>query len=109
MDAFLQVNGSGKNHAALLPDIVLPKMAAFGERCLLSEGPVNARNRLSLDFERETELPTITSFNHYVDGDSYSRSYEVQRTKRGNFFSLKGELNDKYSVSLILRIADRSG
>ncbi|KAJ0041321.1 hypothetical protein Pint_27197 [Pistacia integerrima] len=110
MDPYLQVNGSGKNFAMPLPDIVLPKMAAFGERCLLSEGPVNARNRpSSLDFEHDTELPTITSFNHSVDGDSYSQSYEVRRTNRGNFFLLKGELNDEYSVSLILRIADHSG
>ncbi|XP_031282971.1 probable serine/threonine-protein kinase WNK7 isoform X2 [Pistacia vera] len=110
MDPYLQVNGSGKNFAMPLPDIVLPKMAAFGERCLLSEGPVNARNRpSSLDFEHDTELPTINSFNHSVDGDSYSQSYEVRRTNRGNFFLLKGELNDEYSVSLILRIADHSG
>ncbi|KAL5752073.1 hypothetical protein ACOSQ2_022580 [Xanthoceras sorbifolium] len=109
-EPFLQVNGSAKNRPLPLPDIVMPKMGAFGDRCLMSEGPASARNRhSSMDFDHYTELPIITCFDNSVDGNTYSRSLEVRRSKRGNFFLLKGERNDEYSVSLILRIADHNG
>ncbi|KAK3211624.1 hypothetical protein Dsin_016330 [Dipteronia sinensis] len=109
-EPFLQMNGSAKNRPLPLPDIVMPKMGAFGDRCLMSEGPVSARNRhSSMDFDHYSELPIITCFDNSVDGDTYSRNLEVRRSKRGNFFLLKGERNDEYSVSLILRIADHNG
>ncbi|KAI9165263.1 hypothetical protein LWI28_010618 [Acer negundo] len=109
-EPFLQANGSAKNRPLPLPDIVMPKMGAFGDRCLMSEGPASARNRhSSMDFDHYSELPIITCFDNSVDRDTYSRNLEVRRSKRGNFFLLKGERNDEYSVSLILRIADHNG
>ncbi|KAK2656115.1 hypothetical protein Ddye_009167 [Dipteronia dyeriana] len=109
-EPFLQMNGSAKNRPLPLPDIVMPKMGAFGDRCLMSEGPASAKNRhSSMDFDHYSELPIITCFDNSVDGDTYSRNLEVRRSKKGNFFLLKGERNDEYSVSLILRIADHNG
>lgn len=109
-DPFLQVNGTTKNRPLPLPDIVLPRVGAFGDRCLMSEGPAGVRNKHpSMDFDSDAELPVITSLDNSGGGDSYSPSIEVRRSKRGNFFLLKGESNDEYSVSLILRIADQSG
>ncbi|GAY35092.1 hypothetical protein CUMW_278040 [Citrus unshiu] len=109
-DPFLQVNGTTKNRPLPLPDIVLPRVGAFGDRCLMSEGPASVRNKHpSMDFDSDAELPVITSLDNSGGGDSYSPSIEVRRSKRGNFFLLKGESNDEYSVSLILRISDQSG
>ncbi|XP_062007270.1 probable serine/threonine-protein kinase WNK7 [Rosa rugosa] len=109
MDPFLQLNGSVKNRPLPLPDIVLPKMGAFGDRCVMSEGPLSARNNaLSKDFD-DGEPPVINFFSNSGDGDSHSFYVEVQRSKRGNFFFLKGEHNDENSISLILRIADQNG
>ncbi|PON82234.1 hypothetical protein TorRG33x02_220150, partial [Trema orientale] len=104
MDPFLQGNGSAKNITLPLPDIVLPKIGGFGDRCVMSEGPTSARVKL-LD---DGEPPTITAFVNPVDA-SNSVCVEVQRAKRGNFFLLKGEQNDENSASLILRIADKNG
>lgn len=106
MDLFLQVNGSTKNHPLLLPDIVMPKLAAFGDRCLISEGPASARIRSpSMDIGKDSELPVIT-INNSADEDCYSGSLEVRRTKSGNRFLLRGKRNDENSVSLILKITD---
>ncbi|PON72501.1 Serine/threonine protein kinase [Parasponia andersonii] len=104
MDPFLQGNGSAKNITLPLPDIVLPKIGGFGDRCVMSEGPTSARVK-PLD---DGEPPTITAFVNPVDA-SNSLCVEVQRAKRGNFFLLKGEQNDENSASLILRIADKNG
>lgn len=109
MDPFLQLNGSVKNRPLPLPDIVMPKMGAFGDRCVMSEGPASARNNaLSMDFD-DGEPPIINFFNNSVDGEPHSLYVEVQRSKRGNYFFLKGEHNDENSISLILRIADQNG
>ncbi|CAA7015284.1 unnamed protein product [Microthlaspi erraticum] len=103
MDSFLQVNGLTP---LPLPDIVMPKEGAFGERCLMSEGPATARNRpLSTDLDEDDNLPIVTSSSN----DSGSKCVEVRRAKRGNFFVLKGEENDENSVSIILRIVDENG
>ena len=103
MDPFLQGNGPAKDPSLPLPDIVLPKIGAFGDRCLMSEGPTSARVK-TID---DDEPPIITSF--YPVDASNSLCVEVQRAKRGNSFVLKGELNDENSTSLILRIADKNG
>ncbi|WCJ31624.1 Protein kinase superfamily protein [Euphorbia peplus] len=106
-DPFLDTNGSLRNHPLPLPDIVMPKMAAFGDRCLMSEGPPNARNRPpSMDLDQDPEMPIITTFNNLVNNGSLA--VEVRRAKRGNVFLLKGERHDENSISLILRIADKS-
>ncbi|XWS33188.1 hypothetical protein CRYUN_Cryun22dG0057900 [Craigia yunnanensis] len=103
MDSFLQANGSGKNCPFPLPDIVMPKMGAFGDRCLMSEAPASKKNRpSSADLYSDSELPVINSLDS-------SLGMEVQRTNQGNLFLLKGEGNDENSVSLILRIADQNG
>ncbi|WRX07686.1 Protein kinase domain - like 4 [Theobroma cacao] len=103
MDPFLQANGSAKNRPFPLPDIVMPKLGAFGDRCLMSEAPASARNRPSfVDLDSDSELPVIHSLDN-------SLGMEVRRTKKGNLFLLKGEGNDENSVSLILRIADQNG
>lgn len=105
MDSFLQVNGLIMNTPLPLPDIVMPKEGAFGERCLMSEGPPNARNRpMSMDLNEDNNFPIVTSSNN-----SGSKCIEVRRARRGNFFVLKGEDNDDNSVSLILRIVDENG
>ncbi|XP_022741951.1 probable serine/threonine-protein kinase WNK7 [Durio zibethinus] len=103
MDPFLQANGSAKNRPLPLPDIVMPKMGAFGDRCLMSEAPASTKNKpSSADLDSDSELPVIRSLDN-------SLGMEVQRTNKGNLFLLKGEGNDENSVSLILRIADQNG
>ncbi|KAE8706873.1 putative serine/threonine-protein kinase WNK6 [Hibiscus syriacus] len=103
MDPFLQANASAKNHPLPLPDIVMPKMGGFGDRCLMSEAPTSTKNRPSMkDLNSDSELPVIK----FLDNSS---GIEVRRTNKGNVFMLKGETNDENSVSLILRIADKNG
>ncbi|GMI99369.1 hypothetical protein like AT1G49160 [Hibiscus trionum] len=103
MDPFLQANGSAKNHPFSLPDIVMPKNGAFGDRCLMSEAPATTRNRpSSFDLGSDSEPPVI----NFLDNSS---GVEVRRTNKGHLFLLKGEGNDENSVSLILRIADQNG
>ncbi|TYH75677.1 hypothetical protein ES332_D04G036700v1 [Gossypium tomentosum] len=103
MDPFLQANASAKNHPLSLPDIVMPKMGAFGDRCLVSEVPASTKNRpSSADLNSDSELPVIK----FLDN---STGIEVRRSNKGNIFLLKGEANDENSVSLILRIADKYG
>ncbi|KAE8727171.1 putative serine/threonine-protein kinase WNK6 [Hibiscus syriacus] len=103
MDPFLQRNASAKNHPLSLPDIVMPKMGGFGDRCLMSEAPASKKNRPSTkDLNSDNELPVIK----FLDN---SLGIEVRRTNKGNVFLLKGETNDENSVSLILRIADKNG
>ncbi|KAK3419203.1 hypothetical protein EUGRSUZ_H04933 [Eucalyptus grandis] len=109
MEPFLQMNASVKNRPMLLPDIVMPKIGAFGDRCLVSEGPVTAQSKtFPMDVD-DGELPIINSFDHFGSNGSHLLSLEVQRTRRGSSFVLKGEVNDEDSVSLILRIADQNG
>jgi WNK lysine deficient protein kinase len=105
LDSFLNVNGLVMNNPLPLPDIVMPKEGSFGERCLMSEGPPNARNRtMSMNLDEDNNLPIVISSNN-----SGTNCIEVRRAKRGNFFVLKGEENDENSVSLILRIVDENG
>ncbi|VVA98140.1 unnamed protein product [Arabis nemorensis] len=106
LDPFLHVNGLTMNNPLPLPDIVMPKEGAFGERCLMSEGPPTARRSrpMSVDLDEDNNLPIVT-----FSDNSGSRCIEVRRAKRGNFFVLKGEENDENSVSLILRIVDENG
>ncbi|CAK7355044.1 unnamed protein product [Dovyalis caffra] len=110
MDPFLDVNGFARNSSLPRSDIVMPKMTAIGDRCLMSEGPATTRNKApSMDLGHDPEMPTITSFNNSVNGGSHSLCLEVRRAKRGNVFLLRGEGNDENSVSLILRMADQNG
>lgn len=110
MDPFLDVNGFARNSSIPRSDILMSKMTAIGDRCLMSEGPATARNKPpSMDLSHDPEMPTITSFNNSVDEDTHSLCLEVRRAKRGNVFLLRGEGNDENSVSLILRMADQNG
>ncbi|KAF8018925.1 hypothetical protein BT93_H3730 [Corymbia citriodora subsp. variegata] len=84
-------------------------IGAFGDRCLVSEGPVTAQSKtFPMDVD-DGELPIINTFHRSGSNGSHSLSVEVQRTRRGSSFLLKGEVNDEDSVSLILRIADQNG
>eukprot|EP00257_Ricinus_communis_P023426 XP_015583406.1 probable serine/threonine-protein kinase WNK7 isoform X2 [Ricinus communis] len=110
MDPFLEVNGLAKNRPLSLPDIVMPKLSAFGDRCLMSEGPANARNKPpSMDLDNDPEMPIIKAFKNSFGRHFNSTFVEVRRAKKGNIFFLKGEKHDENSVSLILRIADQNG
>ncbi|XP_027919700.1 probable serine/threonine-protein kinase WNK6 isoform X5 [Vigna unguiculata] len=110
MDPFLQMNASTKKGPFPLPHIVLPKLGASESRCMVSEGPSSARNGdISMDLGDTCELPPITIFDKSTDDASCSTSVEIRRQKRGDIFFLKGEENDKNSVSLVLRIADQGG
>ncbi|KAF7840079.1 putative serine/threonine-protein kinase WNK6 isoform X3 [Senna tora] len=109
-DPILQVNGLGRNRRLSLPDIVIPKFGNFGDRILMSEGPATQRNGpTSLDFNESCELPVITVFDSSIEDSLQPPSVEIRRVKRGEIFSLKGEHNDKNSVSITLRIADQGG
>ncbi|KAF8405865.1 hypothetical protein HHK36_007943 [Tetracentron sinense] len=111
-DPFLQVDGFARNCPLPLPDIVMPKTGAFGDRCLLSEEPTHTREMplsMDVDADEDYELPIITFSENSVSDGSLSMCLEVQRARRGNDFRLKGERNDENSVSLILRIADQNG
>ncbi|KAF1893887.1 hypothetical protein Lal_00002429 [Lupinus albus] len=102
MDPFLQVNGLAKNRSLQLPDIVLPRLGAFENRCLMSEGPASARSRsISIDLSDTSELPMITVFYNSVEDAPPSPCVEIRRVKGG-------EENDENSVSLVLRIADQN-
>ncbi|CAM8956760.1 unnamed protein product [Rhodiola kirilowii] len=106
-DSFLQVDLFERNHSMHLPDIVLPKVGPFGDRCLLSEGPSRSRCRtpsLDIDALEDSERPII----NFAPGGCQNR-LEIRRTSRGSLFQLKGEVNDENSISLTLRIADRNG
>ncbi|XP_077235608.1 putative serine/threonine-protein kinase WNK6 isoform X2 [Tasmannia lanceolata] len=124
-DPFLLLNGCNGcplNQSFPLPDIVIPKMGAFGDRCVLSEEPRSGEQmHLSLTFDAaaddEPHIITITD-NSSGEGSnmlsstgegSHMLSLEVQRSNNDNEFTLKGERVDDNSVSLILRIADRNG
>ncbi|KAF2284391.1 hypothetical protein GH714_021395 [Hevea brasiliensis] len=86
------------------------RTAAFGDRCLMSEGPANTRNKpSSLDLDHDPDMPIITSSNNSIDGHLHSPCVEVRRAKRGNIFLLRGEGSDENSVSIVLRIADQNG
>ncbi|XVF17049.1 hypothetical protein REPUB_Repub10bG0083600 [Reevesia pubescens] len=103
VDPFLQANGSAKNGPLPLPDIVMPKIGAFGDRCLVSEAPASTKNKpSSADLDSDSELPVVNCLDN-------SLGMEIRRTNKGNLFLLKGEGNDENSVSLILRIADQNG
>ncbi|CAM8951056.1 unnamed protein product [Rhodiola kirilowii] len=106
-DSFLQVDLFERNHSMHLPDIVLPKVGPFGDRCLLSEGPSRSRCRtpsLDIDALEDSERPII----NFAPGGCQNR-LEIRRTSRGSLFQLKGEINDENSISLTLRIADHAG
>ncbi|KAK8472645.1 hypothetical protein PHAVU_002G270000 [Phaseolus vulgaris] len=110
MDPFLQMNASTKKGPFPLPHIVLPKLGASESRCMVSEGPSSSRNGdISMDLGDICELPAITIFDKSPDDALCSTSVEIRRQKRGDIFFLKGEENDKNSVSLVLRIADQGG
>ncbi|KAE9610243.1 putative protein kinase WNK-NRBP family [Lupinus albus] len=108
MDSFLQVTNLAKNQYFPLSNIVLPKLVASENQCLLSEGPASARNgATSMDFD--DTLPVITVFDNSSNGASSLSCVEIRRLKGDYIFFLKGEENDESSVSLVLRIADQSG
>ena len=110
MDPFVQVNGSTKNISLPLPDIVLPKLGASKNRCLMSEGPTSARvGAISLDIGDTKELLVITVLDNSTVDASSSTSVEIRRLKGGDTFFLKGGPNDENSISLVLRIANQRG
>ncbi|XP_077241348.1 putative serine/threonine-protein kinase WNK6 isoform X2 [Tasmannia lanceolata] len=114
-DTFLQWNGLdgfSLNQSLPLPDIVMPKMGAFGDRCVLSEEPRSAEQMqlsMHIDAAATDVHPIITVIENSSDGGSHLLSLEVQRSNDDNEFTLKGERVDDNSLSLILRIADRNG
>ncbi|XP_028797724.1 probable serine/threonine-protein kinase WNK6 isoform X2 [Neltuma alba] len=109
MDPFLQINSLARNRRLSLPDIVIPKFGAFGDRILVSEGPATQRNGSnSLDLDETCELPVITIYDGSGDA-SHSPCVEIRKSKRGDIFTLKGEESDENSVSIVLRIADQGG
>ncbi|XP_054794840.1 probable serine/threonine-protein kinase WNK7 isoform X2 [Prosopis cineraria] len=109
IDPFLQMNSLARNRRLSLPDIVIPKCGAFGDRILVSEGPATQHNRSnSLDLDDTCELPMITTYDGSGNA-SHCQCVEVQKLKRGDIFNLKGEENDENSVSIVLRIADQGG
>ncbi|KAL6993041.1 putative serine/threonine-protein kinase wnk6 [Sarracenia purpurea var. burkii] len=90
-DAFLQPNISSGNCPFPLPDIVIPKTGAFGDRCLLSEGPSSTRNKppsIDVDTGEDGELTVTAAIDNSI-GKSQSLSLEVRGASRGNYFSLK--------------------
>ncbi|CAI8598831.1 unnamed protein product [Vicia faba] len=110
MDPFLEVNGSIKSRPLPLPDIVLPKLRGFENRCLMSEGPASARiGSISMDLGDTNEQPLITVFYNSVDDAPPSPCIEIRRLVGGDRFFLKGEGNDVNSVSLVLRITNQCG
>ena len=101
-DPFLQSNGLIRNRGLSLPDIVIPKCGAFGDRILMSEGPASQRSgSTSLDFDEACQLPVVTVY----DGSGV----EIRKFKRGDFFTIVGEENDENSISVVFRIADKDG
>ncbi|KAK2438777.1 no lysine (K) kinase [Trifolium repens] len=112
MDPFVQVNGSAQNISFPLPDIVLPKLGASENRCLMSKGPASARSEaVSMDLCDTNKLPVnaITVLDNSTIDVSSSPSVEIRRLKGGDTFFLKGDQNDENSVSLVLRITDQKG
>ncbi|MCH87213.1 WNK kinase, partial [Trifolium medium] len=108
MDPFVQVNGSAKNISFPLPDIVLPKLGASENRCMLSEGPAGAHiEAVSMDLCDTNKLPVITVLDNSTIDVSSSPTVEIRRLKGGDTYFLKGDQNDENSVSLVLRIADQ--
>ncbi|KAI9108713.1 hypothetical protein K1719_020360 [Acacia pycnantha] len=109
MDPFLEINSLARNRRLSLPDIVIPKIGAFGDRILMSEGPVSQRNGSnSLDLDETCELPVITIYDGSGDAPR-SPCVEIKRLNRGDIFTLKGEKSDENSVSIVLRIPDQGG
>nr|DAD22594.1 TPA_asm: hypothetical protein HUJ06_024057 [Nelumbo nucifera] len=111
-DPFLQVDGFSRNSPLPLPDIVTPRLGAFGDRCVLSELPTSTQKMpllMEVDATDDGEPPAVAFIENSVARDSRFPCLEVQRTNSGNDFKLKGERSDENSVSLILRIADQSG
>lgn len=109
LDPFLQINGSVKNRPLPLPDIVLPKTGAFGDRCLMSEGPATVQSKsLQID-AHDGDLPIVKLSWKSNDYEPPSLRVEVEGRTMGKIFLLKGEENDESSISLILRIADEEG
>jgi WNK lysine deficient protein kinase len=112
MDPFVQVNGSAQNISFPLPDIVLPKLGASENRCLMSKGPASSRSEaVSMDLCDTNKLPVnaITVLDNSTIDVSSSPSVEIRRLKGGDTFFLKGDQNDENSVSLVLRITDQKG
>ncbi|KAG4176012.1 hypothetical protein ERO13_A11G226100v2 [Gossypium hirsutum] len=88
IDPFLQANGSAKSRPFALPDIVMPKIGAFGDRCLMSEAPASTWNRpSSLDLGSDSELPVIK----FLDN---SLGIEVRRANKGHIFLLKDRVRN---------------
>lgn len=108
-DPFLQLNGS-VNRPLPLSDIIMPKVGAFGDRCVLSEEPTSVKQKpLSMDIDAgDGEPPVIAVIENSDCNGTHFLTLEVQRSKKENNFKLRGERNNDNSVSLILRIADRN-
>lgn len=109
MDPFLQNNGAAKNRPLPLPDIILPKNGAFGDRCLMSEGPATAQSEPLKIGAQDGDLPIVKLFWKSTDYESPSLRVEVESRTMAKIFLLKGEENDESSISLILRIANEKG
>ncbi|XP_031388507.1 probable serine/threonine-protein kinase WNK6 isoform X1 [Punica granatum] len=105
MDPFLQIIGSAKNRPLPLPDIILPKTGAFGDRCLMSEGPATVQNEI-LQLDALDDLPIVKLYQNSTDDGTPSLCVEVAKRARDATFLLNGEENDENSVSLTLRLAE---
>lgn len=102
MDPFLQWDS--QIHSLPLPDIVIPKAGAFGDRCLVSEEPTDPEQiPFLMDIDADEDEPPIVTVNPSHFG------VEVQRSKRGNEFMLKVEGRNGDSLSVAARIADQNG
>lgn len=108
-DPFLQLNGS-VNRPLPLSDIIMPKVGAFGDRCVLSEEPTSVKQKpLSMDTDAGDDVPPVIAVIENSDcNGTHFLTLEVRRSKKENNFKLRGERNNDNSVSLILRIADRN-
>lgn len=80
-DPFLQLNGSNGlpiNHQSPLPDNVMPKTCAFGDRCVLSGEHTNVKekNLSSMHVDADDGKPPVIVVMENAD------NYEIQSPKR---------------------------
>ncbi|KAG9444357.1 hypothetical protein H6P81_015697 [Aristolochia fimbriata] len=113
-DPFLQANGPNGSRidgSLHLSDIVIPKMCAFGDRCVLSEEPTTSKETpFAMDIDADDNEPPVISVIENSENSAHQFPYlEVKRSKKANKFRLRGERHDVNSISLILRISDQNG
>ncbi|XP_043722873.1 probable serine/threonine-protein kinase WNK7 isoform X2 [Telopea speciosissima] len=107
-DPFLQV----MDCPLPLPDIVTPKVGAFGDCRVLLEEPTNTPHMplsMEVDADDECEPPVITSIENSFAGGSNIICLEIQRATRGIDVRLNGEKKDEKTVTLLFEIAYQDG